>query len=309
MLLAELHGKFRGHDIEDVLTSTVFGLLRYSDQRLALEPLLDQCMVGAVGQAWELKPWPRHQVSSLRVDDVCVSEVTCEPDMVIEGPDGVVVMEAKLGAPLGGDPMQLPQEALVAHQIAGAKKWRLLCVTTHYAIPMIASFRASGSRIELGEQMPVNEAVASYFQALAEIGTPGNWPDANEVRANVLWLSWRTIAMLIDSAVATYPTRAEHEVALARDVLRLLRERFPEEEPFHGFRKLPTQTLVARLPELWTGGRPTIRINWSYPSSDLAWPLQDWLAPKPSPSENAPIFSALINKPLSWPAMRWLARG
>ncbi|AGP38901.1 hypothetical protein [Sorangium cellulosum] len=33
-------------------------------------------------------------------------DVGCEPDVVLDGPAALVLVEVKLGAPLGADPMQ-----------------------------------------------------------------------------------------------------------------------------------------------------------------------------------------------------------
>ena len=326
MLLAELHSKLKGRFAcgacgnedatdfgalaasEDALTSTVFGLLRYTDPRLALGPILARCglEVGAA-EAWKLQPWPRHAVRLRKLREHDLRQVSCEPDMVIEGPTGVVVMEAKLGAPLGGDPMQLPQEALVAHRISHGNPWRLLCVTTHRNAPTLPGFRVSGSLIEPGEYMPLNEAVASYFEAVSSIGIPGEWPAPDRVRASITWLSWGAIATLIEAALAAHPTVTSHDTAQANDVLDLLRSRSLYEEPFRGFRNVPKAMLGARVPEVWAQSRIAPRFRWTYPSTALVWPHLNWLVQPSSTIQHSPMFSTLIHKTLSWPLGRWLS--
>lgn len=325
MLLAQLHGKLKGRfacsvcgnedaadfdalmTSEDALTSTVFSLLRYTSPRLALEPVISYCGISDVGQSsWHLKPWPRRPVSILRLKEATVRQVSCEPDMIIDGPTGVIVMEAKLGMQLGTDPMQLPQEALVAYRLSEGRVWRLLCVTAHRRTPEIGGFRAAGTVIESDVAMPLNEAVASYFEALRTLGTPGDWPEPKQVRENVLWASWGGLGGLFEKAAESELSAAENEIAIVRDVLQLLKSQALYEDPFRGFQSVPTHTLEARMPSLWTSCRRIDRFLWSYQSPHLEWPKLHWFAAELA-SKQQSLFDSVIAKPLTWPLQQWLA--
>lgn len=288
MLLAELHRKLRvrascsacgeAGDVlspgasEDALTSTVFGLLRYTKPELALLPLLTHIDLDAVpGSAWDLRPWPRYDVDILPVASADTKRVICEPDMVIEGPSFVVI-EAKLGAPLGGDPTQLPEEITIAHRRASGRQWRVVCVTAHSRMPSTSSFRARSGTIVLDEPMPLADAIASYFDAIALLGVAGNWPTSEQVRRHLRWLSWQSVGNLVSDAFRE-PSLASHDRALSMDVIELLRFRALYADPFRGFSALE--------------------------AAPLQWPLGGWL--------NGPRFSRLLALELRWPPATWLA--
>src|SRR5580700_5748377 len=112
MLLAEIQGKLKGTfgcaicgddgislearvATEDALTSTVFGALRWLPPELGLLPLL------------QLLELPGTETVERR----------CEPDAIIDAPaQSFVLIEVKLDSKLGGDPLQLPKEAIFAHR-------------------------------------------------------------------------------------------------------------------------------------------------------------------------------------------------
>jgi hypothetical protein len=229
--------------------------------------------------------------------------------MIIEGPSAVVVMEAKLGAPLGGDPMQLPQETVVAHTVANGREWRLLCVTPHRRMPMIQGFRASNGAIALDAPQPLSEAVASYFNSLVDIAAPGDWPEPDKVQRSIKWMSWQAVATSIDNASEHHSMRQPHSVALAQDVLRLLRARGYYIDPFGGFQRIPAVHLANRVPSLWTARNTVPPFRPNPRLGELVWPRLTWLEQRPNSGSHVGTFYSMVARPMTWSLRGWLAAG
>src|SRR5262249_19551421 len=157
------------------------------------------------------------------------------------------LIEVKLGAALGADPLQLPKEALFAHGHARGRPWRLLCVTPAVTAPHIRGFRVEGNLLAQDHPMPLADAVASYFAAAASLGRGGGWPSAEDVRASVRWLSWSSLGAMFEAA-GRQGSVAPHEAALLDDVVALLHRRGLIRPMFHGFNIPPAHSLR------WTAG-------------------------------------------------------
>jgi hypothetical protein len=162
MLLAEIQGKLKGTfactvcgddgisleaavAIEDALTSTVFGALRWLRPELGLSPILRRLDLPVTAPDPTIRLWPRDDVPVVGIGETKISDVGCEPDVVIDVPgQSFTLVEVKLGAALGAEPLQLPKEAIFAHRHARGRPWRLLCVTPGASEPRIPGISRRG---------------------------------------------------------------------------------------------------------------------------------------------------------------------
>ncbi|KYF78548.1 hypothetical protein BE20_25165 [Sorangium cellulosum] len=192
MLLAQLHGKLTRseEDLEDLLTSHVFGALKYSGRLDVLHRFLTGALLQrdpgthlALGEiavcTYRFWPW------------LCTGDgVGCEPDLVLElqhpgGTGTLVAIEAKykhgksrLPTPGGhDDPVndQLAREWLCVHDEArrgGYARAHLVYLTADLVMPRAALDEADDE--------------------LRRKGRPG---------AELAWLSWRRLTRLLDTAL------------------------------------------------------------------------------------------------------------
>jgi len=141
MLLAEIQGKLRGtfgctacgNDgmsleaaiaVEDALTSTAFGAFRWLRPELGLLPLLRSLELPLLTPGSSICLWPRDGIPVVGIGDTEIAEVGCEPDVIIDVPaQSLTLVEVKLGAALGAEPLQLPKEAIFAHRHARGRPW------------------------------------------------------------------------------------------------------------------------------------------------------------------------------------------
>lgn len=301
MLLAEIQGKLRGSfdcencgeegaiapgasaGIEDALTSTVFGAMRWLRPELGILPLLRRLELPSDDVAIaNIQLWPR--APGIPLLELGRAEITlrgCEPDAFIDiGEQAFVLMEAKRGwgKDLGLDPLQLPKEAIVAHLFAKGRPWRLLCVTSGTTAPSIPGFAAEDGRLVQVESMPLKEAVASYFKAAALLGCHADWPPPEDVHANTCWLSWSSIGHMFQTSRSQSAT-LNHEAALLEDLVAYLEKAGHLRPPFHGF----NLRLAPRL--AWDAG-----MIWRDSASDYCG------------------FARLPAKaPKPWPKLRWFS--
>ena len=225
MLQAILRGKLsRDHEqIEDILTSNVFGLLRYEDHRIVLEWLgrarlvdgrgaLDCALlpIDQISIAWEF--WPSWS------EEGCVA---CEPDVVLTvsvpgKPPMHVLIEAKLNS---GKSSQADDGYAPADQLA--REWDNL----------VARSRADGARLVLiyltsHFSLPRSEIEASTREFRSKRG-------ADPV---IAWLSWRELSTILD----------RHPQGLIRRDLALLLERMGLTY-FEGVAPLPPEKIRWRF--------------------------------------------------------------
>jgi hypothetical protein len=204
MLQALLRGKLsRDHEqIEDILTSNVFGLLRYDHPEIICDflgraILHDGCKAldaaalhaGGISISWEFWPWWS--------EAGCIA---CEPDVAItlENQDRhriYLLIEAKLHAgksslsdqnPLPFDQLAREWDNLVSRAQAKNSKPVLIYMTSHFCIP----------RSEIADS--INEV---RFKRGSE--------------ATIAWLSWRELPNVLD----------KYAMTSLRSDLRLLLER------------------------------------------------------------------------------------
>jgi len=146
MFAAELHGKLpsRVRETEDLLTSHVFGLLKYADRRLFLRRFLDEigCTVSpAQAEDAGIRFWQSFPDGT-------------EPDVIIEAGPWYIVVEAKLRSGFGVDPSdadrhQLRREIVQGREAARKRgaRFRLLTITAEaWCDPR--RYRAAGLKSE-----------------------------------------------------------------------------------------------------------------------------------------------------------------
>jgi hypothetical protein len=228
-------------DFEDVLTSNVFGALRYLEPKYGLEPVLRRLGLAPIRAA--------------RVD-VWEAEDGCEPDVIIDLQHSVVLVEAKLRAPFGDD--QLEREVVFAHRRAGGRPWRLLCVTTHHREP---AYRGTA----------LAKGVASSFADENALGL-----SPCEIERRIAWMPWSEIATRLEESLETLAP-PPHAVALIEDVLASLCSRGLMRPPFHGFGRVPPMSLAwAASPWSTTAAPPSERgFHWRVPALSDRW--RGWL--------------------------------
>lgn len=328
MLLAEIHGKLSGTfgctvcrtdesvdsgarvATEDALTSTVFGALRWLRPDLGLAPLLRRMELPFASSAVPVvSVWPRDGIPVIDVGEAELAEVGCEPDVVIDVlENSFALVEVKLGAVLGAEPMQLPKEAIFAHRHARGRPWRLLCLTRGTTAPLISGFRAEAGRLARGDWMPLADAVASYFVAAAVLGHTTGYPSASEVKASVRWLSWSALGASLEVARAQL-SALPHEVSLLDDVIALLHLRGLMRPVFHGFEIACTRPLGWSAGALWRRSR-TRRPLWSIEHSVTAWPALRWLSGSVGTRSGFQGFGAIpAKRPAPWPNLQWFSTG
>ena len=242
MLVAELRGKLStagpececGHEhlaqsaqtSEDVLTSLVFGRIRYLSPANGLGRLFERVGLRVDPLAgWDVELWPETRaMPCLHWGSSEPVEIGCEPDVMISHDDQVLIVEAKYRSMLGSDATQLPREVLYAAD-RQPSRWRLLCVTTGPGQPRIASCRNEGGRTARGPNLPVAEAVASFFAAFPDLFEL----DAAAVKERVHWLSWSDVVELLDAS------GPENQRLIVQDLHRLIDHRGLRVLPFKGF--------------------------------------------------------------------------
>jgi hypothetical protein len=247
---------------EDVLTSNVFGALRYLDPLYGLAPLLRDLGLG-VTACPTIEFWRKVE--------------GCEPDVIIDLGDVVVVVEAKLYAPFGLD--QLPREALFIHRLADGRPWRLLCVTDHAREPSHHRFDVNRDPVP-GDLTSLAEGVASYFERSNEIGLP-----LREIARRVIWMSWSHIAERLDAVRRTVsvplPSRARLD-----DLLASLEARGLVRPPFHGFSRLPQRSPRWSVPPIWKVDADVaaraLRTEFTWSLSEMTSTWRGWLGPASS---------------------------
>jgi len=186
MLLAQLHGKLptTDEDLEDLLTSNVFGAFKYSGRIEALQEFLGRALPRSGAAALELPPITHADYRLWPWLDGDREVAGCEPDVVLrlehaDGTGSLVGVEAKLNSgkssrPTDGAPItdQLAREWLALRRLAateGRSRCILVYLTAHTAPPW---------------------ADLDQTQRELDQKRPG-------VVADLRWLSWRVLPRLL----------------------------------------------------------------------------------------------------------------
>jgi len=214
MLQAELHNKERRgsliRDMEDVLTSNVFGVLKNIDNYF-LGRVLNKVLEVSFGrdECFTVDFWPTEYKYDTGLG------FAAEPDCLISGSDCFILVEAKYHSGFGEDSetglkiknqLKREYELLLKHsQIKkySASKCFLLIVTDDLFNPQ--------------------EEIIQQFH-------PG------EVPQNVCWINWEKIGSSLEEALLKYDNRCTVSKIWVEELVKLLKEK--GFRGFRGFREL-----------------------------------------------------------------------
>jgi hypothetical protein len=252
MLLAQLHHKVPLHveDMEDVLTSSVFALLRYLPPPLASYLLAKWADIPLQPAPLVVEFWPQYPTppgfgvfldASARAEPCNRGET--EPDVVIRTDEWLVLVEVKYRSHLDPAYDQLGRELAIGHRLAKeeSRRLRLLVVTADVLRP-----RPGGQDLVVGTQ-----------RALARVRDAGG-SVTGEMIASVpvalRWISWQRVYKSLSRPAARADVSPHHR-RLLEDICRLLELR--------GLRPYSARPL-ARAMERWD--RAAISENaWRWP--------------------------------------------
>jgi len=177
--------------LEDILTSDVFGLMSYLPYELLFRPFLEQIKIGnpesdfsvpnsePLGMHfWKSFIWPENLPK--------LNRESIEPDVVVEWPDTLLVIEAKFIS--ATDPEELLREYLIGHfEAAGDKKMFLLLIDRNLSQPRVNH-----------NSMPRKDSVSKYIQnRIKELDVSENFP-SEKVSSSILWGNWQNFYVLVE---------------------------------------------------------------------------------------------------------------
>lgn len=206
--------------MEDVLTSSVFALLRYLPAHLACHLLTRWAKIPVQQGQPQIDFWPRYP-TPVGFDiflDVAEQEEPpnrgdTEPDVVIRTPEWFVVVEVKYQSHLDHDYDQLGREFAIGYRQAtrDGLDFRLLVVTANALEP-----RPAGIALRTG----VQQALRKVLERDGDVpgGMISSVPDA------LRWISWQQVYRILSQTTAV-PYIAEHNRHLLGDTCRLLEMR------------------------------------------------------------------------------------
>ena len=199
MLLAQLHRKvpseFEG--MEDVLTSSVFGLFKYLPRELGSSFLAEWAAIPSLEGSLVVEVWPRHPTPPgfrrpgvlPEEDEDPASRGETEPDVLITSKEWVILVEAKYRSPLDEYFDQLGREFAIGHQLARkpARRFRLLVVTGHALQP-----RPAGLDLATGLTTVLRSASAELGATSADM--------IADVGDSVRWTNWQRLYRILSRA-------------------------------------------------------------------------------------------------------------
>jgi hypothetical protein len=180
--------------LEDVLTSDVFGLMAYFPYQLLLRPFLEQVALKSPRSNfsvpvvspdrvhfWKSYPWPK-SLPKLGRDSI-------EPDVIIEWPDVLLIVEAKFISPT--DPQEILLEYLVGATEAGPDQQPfLLLIDRNLSPPSVANS-------ELARKMLVPEYIEDRIK---ELKLAEKFPP-ELVSRSFLWINWQSFYVLAERLI------------------------------------------------------------------------------------------------------------
>jgi hypothetical protein len=197
MLKYQIHKLSKGGNearavlLEDILTSDVFGLMAYFPYEVLLEPFLKQVKLKNPKSHFlvpDTEPTEVHFWKSFHWPESLpqLDRESIEPDVVIEWPDVVLIVEAKFVSPT--DPEELLREYLVgANQAGPDQRFFLLLIDKNLSPPGV-SYQREVSKVEISkyiENRILDLECADSFST-------------SEVASTFLWTNWQSFYELID---------------------------------------------------------------------------------------------------------------
>ncbi len=199
MLLAQLHHKvpseFEG--MEDVLTSSVFGLFKYLPDEIAHAYLAEWATIPLLGGSLQIDLWPRYPTplgfrrprDMADEDEDAPSRGDTEPDVLITTNEWVILVEAKYRSALDHQFDQLGREFAVGHKLAreAKRRFRLLVVTGHTLQPS-----PSGVDLVAGLSRALQAASAGLGDASSNM--------IADVQDSLRWTNWQRLHGILSRA-------------------------------------------------------------------------------------------------------------
>lgn len=219
MLSAQLSHKvpteFEG--MEDVLTSSVFALLRYLPAHLACHLLSRWAKIPVQQGQPEVDFWPRYPTPAgfgvfldLAEQEEPLGRGDTEPDVVIRTPEWLVLVEVKYQSHLDHDYDQLGREFAIGYRQANREglDFRLLVLTANALEP-----RPAGIELKTGVQQALSKVLEMDGDVIE--GMISSVPDA------LRWINWQRVYRSL-SQTSAVPYIAEHNRRLLEDTCQLL---------------------------------------------------------------------------------------
>jgi hypothetical protein len=218
MLFAQLRHKvplqFEG--MEDVLTSSIFALLRYLPPSAACELLSRWADVPIPSDPPDVIFWPRYDTPAGfgiflgAAEDEARDRGRTEPDVVIRNDEWLVLVEVKYRSHLDPAFDQLGREFAIGYRLAEEeeRRFRLLAVTADVLPPRPGGVElAAGTQRALGQ---VRERGGGVTEEMI-----GAVPDA------LRWIGWQRVYGTLSRAAARGEV-ADHGRRLLEDACKLL---------------------------------------------------------------------------------------
>lgn len=236
MLLAQLEHKIptEYEGMEDVLTSSVIGLLKYLPHDVGGSFLAKLADIPLPQGSLNIELWPRYPTpagfrrpSDPQGDAEGADRGDTEPDAVITAGQWLILIEAKYRSPLDETYDQLGREFAIGFQLAqrDSRRFRLVVVTANTLQPA-----PSGVDLVTGVSGALRDASASRGgEAERMIAT---------VLSSLRWTNWQRLYTLFAEVAADQTTPASVRELLA-DVCRLLELR--------GLKPYDSQSLAAAM--------------------------------------------------------------
>jgi hypothetical protein len=192
LLLAQLHGKvpreFEG--MEDVLTSSILGLVKYLPDELACSVLSAFAGLPKLSGAPKIELWPRYPTPAgfgglaapPDTGEEAIVRGDTEPDAVITADGWLVFVEAKYRSALDGDYDQLGREYVIGYRqaLADGRRFRLVVVTARVCAPTPA-----GVDLATGLQQAIRANAASLGADAAAL--------IDSVPNALYWTNWQAM--------------------------------------------------------------------------------------------------------------------
>jgi len=206
--------------LEDILTSDVFGLMAYFPYALLLKPFLEMVSLKNPGSQFsvpDLEPVDFHFWKSFHWPESLphLDRESIEPDVVIEWPDLVLIVEAKFVS--STDSEELLREYLVgANQASPDQRFFLLLIDRNLSPPGV-SYQREVMKVE----------ISKYIEnRILDLECADNFP-TSEVTSTFLWTNWQSFYGLVDDLMNNEVVREsavirEIDINILRDLLQVL---------------------------------------------------------------------------------------
>jgi hypothetical protein len=177
--------------LEDILTSDVFGLLAYFPYDLLLKPFLEKVSLKNPRSQFSVpdsEPVDFHFWKSFHWPESLphLDRESIEPDVVIEWPDLILIVEAKFVS--ATDSEELLREYLVgANQASPDHRFFLLLIDKNLSPPGV-SYQQEAMKVEISKYIE---------RRILDLDCADSFP-TSDVASTFLWTNWQSFYELVD---------------------------------------------------------------------------------------------------------------